>query len=111
LTGKPPAYLRLAEDGVAVFIRLTPKSSKDVLNGIGETGDGRLHLNARVRAVPEGGKANKALTSLLADRVGVPVGSLSIVSGQTSRLKTVFIRGEPEPLMRKLEQLASAFGL
>ncbi|TWG89026.1 hypothetical protein L598_000900001050 [Mesorhizobium sp. J18] len=107
MKAKPPAYLRVEGDGVAVFIRLTPKSSKDALDGVGETGDGRLHLKARVRAIPEDGKANKALTSLLADRIGVPASSLSVVSGHTSRLKTVFVQGDPEQLLRMMADLAS----
>jgi uncharacterized protein YggU (UPF0235/DUF167 family) len=52
-----------------------------------------LFIKARVRAVPEGGKANAALCAVLARQFGRPPGSVSITRGQTSRLKQVLLAG------------------
>jgi uncharacterized protein YggU (UPF0235/DUF167 family) len=102
------APFRERTDGIDLFVRLTPKSSRDAIDGFGEAADGSRHLIARVRAVPEKGAANLALERLLAGRLGVPKGSVAVVAGETSRLKTVRIEGSPEVLGRKI---AEAFAL
>lgn len=96
------APFRLRGDGVDLFVRLTPKSSSDALEGLAEAADGSVHLKARVRAVPEKGAANAALEKLLAKALGRPV---SIVAGGTSRLKTVRIAGDPASLTAAIERL------
>ena len=55
---------RPRNDGVDLFVRLTPKAAMDRLEGIEISADGRSHLKARVRAVPENGAANQALERL-----------------------------------------------
>ncbi len=44
-------------------------------------------------AAPERGRANDAVVGLLADRLGVPPASLSVISGRSSRDKVVELRG------------------
>ncbi len=85
-------------DGIDLFVRLTPKSAADMLEGIGAAADGSRHFKARVRAVPEKGAANAALEKLLARALGVPVSTVSVVAGGTSRLKTVRVTGDPASL-------------
>ncbi len=75
-----PAF-REREGGVELFVRLTPKSSRDEVAGLGQASDGSRHLIARVRAVPEKGAANLALERLLAERLGVPRRSVAVVAG------------------------------
>ncbi|WP_183432048.1 DUF167 family protein [Mesorhizobium sp. RMAD-H1] len=93
---------RTKEDGITVFVRLTPKAAKDAVEGVGEAADGRRHLIARVRAVPEDGKANKALEKLLAKVLGVAGSHVAVRSGATSRLKQVHITGDPQRLAGSL---------
>ncbi|MDI1295175.1 MAG: DUF167 family protein, partial [bacterium] len=50
-------------------------------------------LSARVRAVPEKGRANGALIALLAKRLDWPKGAISLESGDSNRLKRLRIRG------------------
>ncbi|MCO5145156.1 MAG: DUF167 family protein [Aquamicrobium sp.] len=92
--------------GFDLFVRLTPKSARDGLEGVETAADGRRHVKARVRAVPEDGKANKALIKLLAKELGVPASRIAIVAGETARLKTVCIEGEAEQLEPALRALA-----
>ena len=99
------APFRLRADGIDLFIRLTPKSSMDRLEGVETLADGRSHLKARVRAVPENGAANAALERLVAKTLGVPASAVSVVAGGTSRLKTVRIVGDPEALAQRVEAL------
>lgn len=98
---------RLREDGVDLFVRLTPKSSKDAVEGIEQTAGGRCHLAARVRAVPEKGEANAALEKLLAYEFGIPRKSIKVVAGGTSRLNTVRITGNASELARLMAEFAS----
>jgi len=88
----PP--FRERADGIDLFVRLTPRSSRDGIDGFGEAGDGSFHLIARVRAVPEKGAANHALERLVAEWLGVPRSRVAVVAGGTSRLKTVRIAGD-----------------
>src|SRR5882672_2776578 len=96
---------RPRDDGIDLFVRLTPKASMDRLEGIEMAADGRSHFKARVRAVPENGAANQALEKLIAKALGVPASSVSIVSGGTARLKTLRIAGDPRALARSIEVL------
>lgn len=101
---------RTEKDGITVFVRLTPKSSRDAVEGVAEAADGRRHLLARVRAVPEDGKANKGLEKLLAKTLGVAGGSVAVIGGATSRLKQVHVAGDPVALAGRLEALGLAGG-
>ena len=96
---------RQRSDGIDLFVRLTPKSAIDALEGLGTTADGGTHLKARVRAVPEKGAANAALEKLLARALGVPASSVSVVAGATSRLKTIRVTGDPATLAEAVEGL------
>ena len=73
-----------------VQIRVTPKASSNRIKK--ETlDDGTEILRVYVTAVPEDGKANKAVIALLAKEWGVPKSSLEIIRGQTGKDKTVKI--------------------
>ncbi|MBN8245093.1 DUF167 domain-containing protein [Nitratireductor aquimarinus] len=102
-----PAFCRQADDGLVLFVRLTPKSSRDAIEGPAETADGRCHLKARVRAVPENGKANAALEKLLAKQLRVPAGSVSVTGGSTSRLKTVTVANADKDVLDRLSGFAA----
>lgn len=101
------AHYRLRADGADLFVRLTPKASRDALEGVERTADGAAHVKARVRAVPEKGAANTALERLVARALGVPASCVSVVAGGTSRLKTVRISGEPAALAGLLDGLVA----
>ncbi len=68
-------------------MRLTPRGGRDALAGSVTLADGRVVATARVRAVPEDGKANAALVALVAATAGVPRACVSLESGATARVK------------------------
>lgn len=88
--------------------RLTPKASKDAVDGLVDTTDG-VAFQARVRALPEDGAANKALEELVARWLGVPKCSVSLVTGGKSRLKSLRIDGDLMALDRMLQALSDDF--
>ncbi|WP_018265879.1 DUF167 family protein [Methylosinus sp. LW4] len=91
-------------DGVALWVRLTPKGGRDAVEGVERLADGRAVLKARVRAAPEDGRANDALVELVAETIGAPRRTVSIASGHTARLKKLFIAGDPARLLAALEK-------
>ena len=91
-------HLRLA-------VRLTPNGGRDGIDGIERQAEGHVFLKARVTAVPENGRANKALIALLAKRLGVAKSTITILSGDTARKKILRIDGDPEDLRAKLDRL------
>lgn len=91
-------------DHIRLSIRLTPNASRDAVESVEVMDDGEAWLRARVIAVPEDGKANKALVQLLAKRLGVPKSSVSFISGETARKKILRIDGDPEDLMKRFEK-------
>jgi hypothetical protein len=92
-------------DAVLLSLRLTPRSSRDAVEGVESLSDGRSVLKARVRAVPEDGKANEALLRLLAKALNVPVRALSLSSGATGRTKVIRIEDAPETVAARLKSL------
>jgi hypothetical protein len=96
---------RATDDGLIVPVRLTPKASRNAVEGVKEGAGGGLILAAKVTAVPEKGKANQALEKLLAKALGVAGGRVSVVSGATARNKEVLVRGDPVEIAAALEKL------
>ena len=86
-------------------LKLTPRGGRDAIDGWAEDADGKSYLKARVTAVPEDGKANKALAGLLAKTLGVSKSAIRIVAGETSRLKTIEIDGDRAALGARLLEL------
>lgn len=82
------------DDHVMLRVRLTPRSSRDGLDGLLPLSDGTAVLAARVRAVPEKGAANAALEKVLAKALRVGKTDVAVVAGGTARLKTVRIDGD-----------------
>jgi uncharacterized protein YggU (UPF0235/DUF167 family) len=99
---KPLALsLRRSRDGVTITVRLTPKSNRDEVAGV-EDHAGECVLKARVRALPEAGRANAALETLIARWLGLP--SSTVTHGGKSRLKQVALSGDCDALIRLIAQ-------
>lgn len=90
-------------DGVTIRVRVTPKSSRDGVDGTEETAQG-VALKVRVRAIPDKGAANAAVIATLADWLGVAKSTIMLVSGATTRIKVIAIAGDGAQLMKRLEE-------
>ncbi len=93
---------RRSRGGIILAVRLTPKSSRDEVAGV-EPYDGSSVLKARVRAIPDKGKANMALKKLIAKWLRVPGSTVSLAGGGKSRLKSIAVHGDQQELMRLLQ--------
>jgi uncharacterized protein len=99
---------RYSTQGISVALRVTPRGGRDEVDGIETLADGRTVLKVRVRAIAEGGGANRAVTEVLASALGVPKARVRILSGVTSRLKQIAIDGDPVKLGEALHALVAA---
>ena len=75
-------------DGVAIDVRVIPRSARA---GIAGMRDGALLV--RVNSAPVDNAANAELIEVIAAALGVPKRTVSLVSGQKSRRKTVLVAG------------------
>jgi len=98
---------RYSTQGVSVTLRVTPRGGRDEIDGLETLADGRTVLKIRVRAIAEGGDANRAVTELIAKSLGVPRARVRILSGTTSRLKQVAVDGDPAKLGDALRRLTA----
>jgi len=96
---------RLNKSTIVVALRVTPNAANNEIAGVEIRDDGKAVLRIRVNAVADKGKANKAVIALLAKNLRLPKSAFSIISGQTARLKSIAIAGEPEEIAARLEKL------
>jgi len=81
-------------------LRVSPGAARSVV--VGRHGAG---WKVRVAAPAEDGKANDAVIRLLADTLALPTRDVQIVSGRSSRDKTVELAGmPPAEIERRLAQ-------
>lgn len=83
-----PDWLKADKGGVTLSLRVVPRASR---NAVGEPVGAALKI--RLQAPPVDGKANAALRSFLADTLNVPERAVTLVSGETGRLKRVRVEG------------------
>ena len=99
---------RYSAQGISIALRVTPRGGRDEIDGVETLANGRSVVKVRVRAIAEGGEANRAVMELLAEALGVPKARVRILSGVTSRLKQVAVDGDPEKLGETLRALTTA---
>jgi uncharacterized protein (TIGR00251 family) len=96
---------RYSTGGISISLRVTPRGGRDDIDGIETLANGRSVVKVRVRAIADGGEANRAVTELLAKALRVPKANVKILSGATSRLKQVAVDGDPKLLGEALRKL------
>jgi len=99
---------RYSTQGISVALRVTPRGGRDDIDGLETLANGRAVVKVRVRAIAEGGEANRAVVELLAKALGVPKAKIRVLSGATSRLKQIAVDGDPAKLGGALRTLTAA---
>ncbi len=82
-------------------VRVTPKSSKDAVDGVEPVAEGPA-FRVRVRAVPAEGEANAAVEKLVAAWLEVPKSRVAVIQGGKSRVKSLEITGEVDEITARL---------
>ena len=98
---------RYSTQGISVALRVTPRGGRDDIDGIETLANGRSVVKVRVRAIADGGEANRAVTELVAKTLGVTKAKVRILSGTTSRLKQIAVDGDPAKLGATLRELTA----
>jgi hypothetical protein len=88
---------RVCADGVLVYVRVTPRSDRNAVNGVVARG-GVARIAIKVSAAPEDGKANAAVEQVLAAALGLRRSAAGVAAGHKDRDKTLLIRGNPTEL-------------
>ena len=83
-----PVHMVATLLGVEIDVRVLPGAGT---NEIGGAREGALLV--RVKAPPEGGKANAAVLKLLGKEFGVRKSAIAIIRGSTSRKKVISMEG------------------
>ena len=84
-------------------VRVTPNAPKNEIAG---SAGGVLRI--KIAAPPVDNKANDALIEFLSHVLGIRKSALTLVRGQTSRIKTVAIDGlSPEEVMKRLSSFSA----
>lgn len=99
-----PSPVTQVAGGVRVAVRLTPKASRERIDGLAPEADGGVVLKVSVTVVPEDGKANAALIKLLSKQWKVAKSAIEIVQGATDRRKVLQITGDADELGRRLDE-------
>jgi len=102
MTAKPYG---VTATGIRLAVRLTPRASRDGVDGVGADADGRPFLRIRLTAPPVEGAANQALIDFLTGLLSVRKKDIVIRSGETGRFKILEIAGKPAALAARLDGL------
>ena len=103
----PPASCERAAERWLSRRQRTPKASRNEVTGLYTAADGAVSLSVKVTAAPDKGKANAAVTSLLAKKLGVAKSMLTLVKGETDRNKMFQFTGSLEPLEALIASLTN----
>jgi len=98
---------RTSTGGISVALRVTPRGGRDGIEGVDTLANGRSVVKVRVRAIAQGGEANRAVAELMAKSLGVPKARVRILSGMTSRPKQIAVDGDPAKLGESLRKLTA----
>lgn len=95
-------------NGVRLAVRVTPKAGRDEIAGVAVLSDGKPVLLVKVRAIPDKGAANDAVTALVAARLRLPKSAVRLESGATARVKILRVDGDAQQLAADLSALAGS---
>lgn len=97
-------FWRSLPDGVAVAVKVQPKSRRPGLQGTAPSTDGE-RLRIGVTEPAEGGRANRAACTALARALGLAPSAVRLAVGTGSREKTLHVIGDPAVLGARLAAL------
>lgn len=88
MSNRPSTCIEPVPSGIVLHVYVAPRSSSNKVLGLY---DGMLKI--ALTAPPVEGAANKALVEFVAKLLGVSKSSVALVTGETSRKKTLRVEG------------------
>jgi uncharacterized protein (TIGR00251 family) len=83
--------------GAALALRVMPRAPKNEIVGVLSDGTVKVHLTAP----PLEGKANEALLKFLSKILNVPISTITIVAGSSSRDKLITVNNMDAAMLQK----------
>ena len=83
-------------------VRVTPRGGRDAVEGWARDAAGRPVLRLRVAAAAADGAANAAVVALLATALQRPKGAITLLRGETARVKQIEVAGLDEAELHRL---------
>ncbi len=87
-------------DHLRLRVRVQPGAGSNSVVGVEHDAEGTAFLKLRVTQAPEDGKANRAVTRLLAKAWRVPASAVTVVTGHKARRKVLEIDASDEATER-----------
>jgi len=84
-----PTFTRDTPEGCTLSVRIHPGARKNAIHGLHE---GALKIS--LTTPPVDGRANEALIAFLSDQLRIPKARITLLTGATSRSKTLRIEGK-----------------
>lgn len=94
------------KNGCEVRLKVVPNAAKSEICGVIKGPHNKDMLKVKVAAVPDSGKANKALIKFLAKEWSITPSLIEIISGKTSAMKKILITDQhflPEKIVQDPE--------
>lgn len=91
------SFLRQENNHFLLYIKATPNSAKNKINGKFTDEKNQEYLKINLAAVPEDGKANEELIRFLSELLKIPKSKIEVIRGNVARIKVVKIS---EPLLQ-----------
>jgi uncharacterized protein len=85
----PVTFARDTSDGCTLSVRIHPGARKNAITGIHDSA-----LKISLTTPPVDGRANEALIGFLAEQLKIPKARIALLTGQTSRTKTLRVTGK-----------------
>ena len=81
-------FFKREKDGILIKIKAVPNSSKNEICGLYDNA-----LKVKIKAPAVENKANEELIKFLSKLLKLPKSSITLKSGETAKLKTIYISG------------------
>lgn len=99
-------FFDIKNERILLRVRLTPNARKEALGKMVVDENNVYWLKISVRAVPENGKANKALIAFVAKKLGISKNKIELASGDQARTKKLSIEDATDSLIKSIKNLA-----
>jgi uncharacterized protein len=93
VTGNLGSASRVQGDDLVISVRVSPRAKHNDIKGVANG-----YLQVRTTAPPADGKANIAVTKLLAKYFGIPASRIQLLRGHTHRNKQFLVKNVPNGL-------------
>ena len=100
-----PRFWEPAAGGVRLFVRVSPRASRDRIEGVERDAAGRDRLRVRVTAPPDKGEANQRVIELVAKALHIAKSQIAVRQGAQDRNKSLDIEGDTQQLTAALKAL------